>query len=479
MGACVTEKPIEEMDARERCLYIDGLTPQGGLYTDVQRAVHPKSNSSWRVSPEPFWMPKEIVRRYETLGRHVYRFYQTCNLLYSQSVRGIQPGWVAEYLDQGKPEDVVAYGRMNRFKTHLPCVIRPDVIPTKEGHIVTELDSVPGGIGFTASLAGRYGSLGEEIVGGAEGMVTGFIRMIRSLAGRDDPVLAIVISEESSAWRPEMTSLGEALSEAGLETAVVEPGALLFSEAGLFVEDGRGKKQVDVLYRFFELFDLKNIPKMDLILYAVRKGLVKITPPLKGHLEEKMLMALFHHPLLRKFWNRELGGEAFDYLMGTFPKSWVLDPRPMPPHGVIPGLEVDGESVSDWRSLGALGQRWRKFVVKPSGFSEKAWGSRGVQVGHDMSEEDWRGALDSALDAFPSTPHVLQEFHTGAKFSVNYYDFYSDSMNPMSGRARFCPYYFVIGDEPVLSGIHATICPSDKKVLHGMVDAVVVPCGVK
>ena len=110
-------------------------------------------------------MPKEIVKRYETLGRHVYRFYQTCNLLYSQSVRGIQPGWVAEYLDQGKPEDVVAYGRMNRFKTHLPCVIRPDVIPTKEGHIVTELDSVPGGIGFTASLAGRYGSLGEEGVG--------------------------------------------------------------------------------------------------------------------------------------------------------------------------------------------------------------------------------------------------------------------------------------------------------------------------
>ena len=479
MGTWAAENSVEEMDATQRCLYIDGLTPKGGLYNDVQRDVHPKSNSSWRVSPEPFWMPREIVRRYESLGRHVHRFYRACNLLYSQSVRGVQPGWVAEYLDRGKPERVIDYGRMNRFKTDLPRVIRPDVIPTKEGHIVTELDSVPGGIGFTASLGARYASLGDEIVGGSDGMVDGFRRMIRSLAGVSDPVLAIVISEESAGWRPEMRWLGEALSEAGLETYVVAPEALLFSEAGLFVEDRAGRRQVDIIYRFFELFDLKNIPKMDLILFAIRKGLVKVTPPLKGHLEEKMHLALFHHPLLRQFWRRELGGETFDYLMQTFPKSWVLDPRPMPPYGVIPDLMANGEGVSDWRSLGTLGQRRRKFVVKPSGFSEKAWGSRGVHVGHDLSGNDWRSVLDSALEGFRAGPYILQEFHTGAKFSVKYYDFYSDSVKIMIGRARFCPYYFVIDDEPVLSGIHATLCPPDKKVLHGMVDAVVVPCGVK
>ena len=27
MGSCVPEKPVEEMDPRERCLYIDALTP--------------------------------------------------------------------------------------------------------------------------------------------------------------------------------------------------------------------------------------------------------------------------------------------------------------------------------------------------------------------------------------------------------------------------------------------------------------------
>lgn len=478
MGICAREASVEEMGPKERSIYIDQLTPRGGLYTDVQRAVHPKSNSTWRVSPEPFWMPPHIVWQYEALGRHLYRFYKAANLLYSQSVRGIQPGWVAAYLDRGKPEEVIGYGRMNRFKQHLPHVVRPDVIPTVEGMVATELDSVPGGIGFTASLGQRYARLGYEIVGGADGMASGFMHMIRSVGGVEDSVLGVVISEESASWRPEMAWLGEVLNGLGLETYVVRPEEILFSEAGLFVEGARGRRQIDVLYRFFELFDLKNIPKIDLILYAIRKDLVKVTPPLKGYLEEKMLMGLFHHPLLKRFWHSELGEDTFDFLMQVFPKTWILDPHPLPPYGVIPGLEIDGQAFTDWQALGRLGQKQRQFVVKPSGFSEQAWGSRGVSVGHDMSEEDWGRVIASALEAFPTTPHILQEFHTSSRFSVDYYNFDSDQMARFRGRVRFCPYYFVVDDEPVLSGIQATVCPPDKKVLHGMVDAVVVPCGI-
>ena len=51
-------------------------------------------------------------------------------------------------------------------------------------------------------------------------------------------------------------------------------------------------------------------------------------------------------------------------------------------------------------------------------------------------------------------------------------------MNRMSGRARLSPYYFVSGDKTKLAGILATICPADKKVIHGMKDAVMVPCAV-
>ncbi len=478
MGICAREKPIEETDAKERSLCIDRMTPSGGLYTDVRRAVHPNSNSPWRVSPEPFWMPQRVIDDLERLGRHLYDFYKACNLLYSQSVRNIQPAWVAAYLDQGKPETVIGYGRMNRFKQHLPLVIRPDLIPTPKGTIASELDSVPGGIGFTASLAERYGRFGFEIVGGSDGMVNGFIGMVRSVAGMGEPVLGVVVSEESSGYRPEMTWLGEALNRAGLETYVVRPDEVFFSEAGLFVNGADGRRQIDVLYRFFELFDLKNIPKMDLILYAIRKGTVKATPPLKPHLEEKMLMALFHHPLLRSFWLRELGDEGVDFLMQTFPKTWILDPRPLPPHGVIPGLKVDGRVFGNWHALGSLRQKQRHFVIKPSGFSDQAWGSRGVAVGHDMSEADWQATIGSAIADYYKSPHILQEFHTGSRFSVAYYDFESDRMMRLKGRVRIQPYYFVLDGQPVLSGVQATVCPPDKKVLHGMVDAVVMPGGV-
>ena len=48
----------------------------------------------------------------------------------------------------------MAYSRMNRFQEDLPRVIRPDIIPTETGRIMTELDSVPGGIGLTGCMRG-------------------------------------------------------------------------------------------------------------------------------------------------------------------------------------------------------------------------------------------------------------------------------------------------------------------------------------
>ena len=46
----------------------------------------------------------------------------------------------------------------------------------------------------------------------------------------------------------------------------------------------------------------------------------------------------------------------------------------------------------------------------------------------------------------------------------------------MHGRTRLTPYYFVVGDEVRLGGATATVVPMDKKLIHGMVDAVIVPC---
>jgi hypothetical protein len=46
----------------------------------------------------------------------------------------------------------------------------------------------------------------------------------------------------------------------------------------------------------------------------------------------------------------------------------------------------------------------------------------------------------------------------------------------MPSRTRLSPYYFVVDDRAELGGILATVCPADKKILHGMKDAIMVPC---
>jgi hypothetical protein len=126
--------------------------------------------------------------------------------------------------------------------------------------------------------------------------------------------------------------------------------------------------------------------------------------------------------------------------------------------------------------LETLGKGERDYVVKPSGFSELAWGSRGVRVANDLTKDQWREALESALAAYPKTPHILQRFHKGRRIATEYYDRGADAVKTMDGRVRLCPYYFVIGDETRLGGILATVAPADKRLIHGMSDAILAPC---
>ena len=439
----------------------------------VEAGLH--DGNTWRISPTPFLLTSADLAAIESLGRRLLAFTQAMNRLYFQSVRGVQPPWMAEYLDQGKPSDLVAFARMNRFCNALPGVIRPDLILTENGFMISELDSVPGGIGLTGCMAQAYADLGWSVIGERDGMVEGFSRMIRSLNPDTKLSLAIVVSEEAKDYRPEMRWLAARLREAGLPAETVSPDDVIFTEEGLYL---RETNAITTLYRFFELFDLKNIPKAELLLYAAKKGRVAMTPPAKPWLEEKMAFALLHHPALESFWSKELGQDTFELLRQLMPKTWILDPRPVPPHAVIPGLTVEGRGVSDWKTIAGLGQKGRRFVLKPSGFSELAWGSRGLSVGHDLPQKEWADAIDAGLASFPKVPYVLQEFRKGRRVASSYHDPVRDEIVPMPGRVRLSPYYFVAGETATLAGILATVCPLDKKLIHGMTDAVMTPCAL-
>ena len=416
--------------------------PKEGLFAE----------KDWLLSPDAFPIERKFLTELEQLGHRLFVFQRACNQLYQLSVKGKQPAWVARYLDAGKPKELIEFSRRKEIRDDLPRVIRPDLIVTDNGYIIAEIDSVPGGIGLTAWLNQTYSAFDKQIVGGANGMLEGFQSVLPN--GGD-----IVISQEASTYRPEMEWLAARLKDRQPDW-----------EWRVVAAENYEARDSRAVYRFFELFDLPNIPKIDSLLHTNAEGRVAITPPIKPFLEEKMWFALFWLRPLYEFWRRELGEKYFLKLQEVIPYSWILDPTPLPQHAVIPRLEIH-----DWREAAKFSQKDRDLLLKVSGFSPLGWGSRGISLGSDLAHAEWEKRIDNALATFDSSPTIMQRFHKGRLLAHRYCEPDSDELKTMKGRVRLCPYYFVEHDQVKLHGALATIVPADKKFLHGMRDAILVP----
>jgi hypothetical protein len=86
--------------------------------------------------------------------------------------------------------------------------------------------------------------------------------------------------------------------------------------------------------------------------------------------------------------------------------------------------------------------------------------------------------IGTALASHATSPYVLQQFHKGRQIEMPYLDRSGFAIAALRGRARLSPYYFVIDGRAELAGVLATLCPLDKKVIHGMRDAIMAPCAV-
>src|SRR2546430_3848722 len=129
--------------------------PKEGLFAEKQ----------WLLSPDAFPIDKKFLTDLEQLGHRLFVFQRACNQLYQLSVKGKQPGWIARYLDAGKPKELVEFSQHKEIRDDLPRVIRPDLILTDNGYIIAEIDSVPGGIGLTGWLNQTYSRSEERRVG--------------------------------------------------------------------------------------------------------------------------------------------------------------------------------------------------------------------------------------------------------------------------------------------------------------------------
>ncbi|MGD1029865.1 MAG: hypothetical protein ABSA05_01870 [Opitutaceae bacterium] len=468
---------------------------------------------SWQLSPAAWPLTGRQLEELEAIGSACLEYQQALETLYLRSVAGrnllrnkpLVAPWVADYLDRGKPKELIEHARDSRNRGVFPGVLRPDLLLTDEGFVMTELDSVPGGIGLTAFLnrlyeeepqprdgaaaagpagkgAGKRGILGAEDL-----MVENFHAALAALRPEiPNPSMALVVSDEASTYRPEMEWLAQQLQISGKRVFCLRPEDVFPLGGALFYDSGGNPEKVDIIYRFFELFDLANIRTANFFFEAWAAGEVAIAPPMRAFQEEKLGFALFHHPRLRDYWAEALHGRSFRLLSELIPPTWVIDPAPLPPGALLDGPKVGGRMLSDWMDLAAASQKERDLIIKISGFHETAWGARSVVLGSDCSREEWQEGVQRAVEMAPTNLHILQAYKKPRRVRHKVYRTPAPEGSgnagvasvDVDGRLRLCPYYFVIKGEARLSGALATFCPPDKKIIHGMQDAALLPCRV-
>ena len=174
-------------------------------------------DKDWVLSPGAFVLDDATKDIIAALGPALRSFQQACNTLYFRGLEVAELAWVPRLLDLGKPERVVQLGRQERWRADLPSVLRPDLVLTEEGVCISELDSLPGGIGLTGWLNETYAAMGDDVIGGAYGMLDGFAAAF--------PHEDVLISKESSDYQPEMEWLVQRLNErsGGYARSVMNP----------------------------------------------------------------------------------------------------------------------------------------------------------------------------------------------------------------------------------------------------------------
>ena len=464
----------------------------GGLGYEAGRDAFAEQSlfedKTWRYAPEAYPLTSGQLAEIEAIGRACYDFLRAQETLYLRSASGrnllrnreLKAPWVAEYLDRGKPPELVAHARSEALRGSMPVLLRPDLLMTEDGFALTEIDSVPGGIGLTAFLNRLYADVhGDALVGGGEvDMPQAFYDALCARAPtRTSPYIAILVSDEAATYRPEMEWLARELRQRGKRVHVFHPDEVMPLGDAICVDTGGDPRQVDVIYRFWELFDLANVPLAKHLLSASAEQQLSLTPPMRHFQEEKLNLALFHHHMLEPFWEENLPRESYRILRKVIPKTWVMDPVELPPNAVLDAPPVGGRPIVDWKELAEAGKKERNLIIKISGFHESAWGARSVTLGSDSSRAEWESAIQRAVTMADTSLHILQEYRKPRRLRHTVYGD-DGGTHTMEGRMRLCPYYFVDdkAQSTSLRGILATFCPADKKIIHGMRDAALMPC---
>ena len=387
-------------------------------------------DKTWQLSPSAWPLTPAQVTELEQIGTACLEFHAALETLYLRSVAGknllrnkpLLAPWVADYLDRGKPADLdPPRARPAESRASFPFVLRPDLLLTDEGFALTELDSVPGGIGLTAFLNNLYGGEADPaILGHGGAMEENFHQSLAALrpAARN-PLIAILVSDEAATYRPEMQWLAEQLQRRGRRIFCLRVEDVFPLGGELFFNVEGTPEKIDIIYRFFELFDWANIRiAAQTCLEAWQSGAVSDRAADETFSGGETGAGTFSSPPAAGV----LGGDrsaarSLETAAAVdLPQTWVMwirrrcrRARCSMARGVG-GRDAQEATGADFNV--ARPRRSATSSIKISGFHETAWGCCSVSSWAAIAPAGMAGrAVDQGAGSWrPTNLHVLQEY---------------------------------------------------------------------
>ena len=187
---------------------------------------------------------------------------------------------------------------------------------------------------------------------------------------------------------------------------------------------------------------------------------------------------LFHHPELAAFWVYQALPQRTavqDEKQRVLPRTWILDPRPVPRRRSFRTWQSADARCRTFVALAQTTQKERRLVIKPSGFSELAWGSRASPSGTICRKSNGPPPWNRHSSRFQR--HPCYRNFTKVVCSIQ-----PTSMNDAIPWCR-CPggtlvaLLFYCRRQGRAGGVGHAV-PSNKKIIHGMVDAIMAPCAI-
>ena len=245
----------------------------------------------FRVSSQPFGLTKSQTKELDDIGKAICGYMDFVIELYNED------DGVRALLNRGKPHIFCEKERPKYL------FLRPDLILTKDGFSICEIETSPFGLALAEILNNAYGNEKFETI-----VEQNKLKNYVSSQLQDSGTIAY--SDKVSAFKGQMKFLADQVFSSGDKKWTSK------------LIDGQ-KLDEGEIYRAFYLSEFFTDENVKNLLEEARK----FTPTLTPQFEEKALLSFIWDKRYIEFFKNRLGGATYQYLKKIIPPTWIVRTR--------------------------------------------------------------------------------------------------------------------------------------------------------